>query len=623
MTWRHRSREGFIHFAMVGCAGLLLAGIAQSGIINTLDLLLYDSVVSRRFTSSAERHPITIVGIDENDLAVFGWPIDDHVLCRAIDQAFQYNVLAIGLDLYRDQGVGSQQDCLQERLKQHHNLVVIFNAAENINPPPNTPPQQKSFNDLIVDSDGVIRRDLVHVAGQDVDTVSFPLRLIDQSGRVPGLLEQLNDPAQAETLGPWLHSNSGGYRQLDAAGYQRLLPFDKPGSFQSLSLSELAESGSSLDKEQLNNQILLIGSTAPSLKDLFEIPHSRLNHGERQLRIPGVEVHALRTAALLNGLDGASWKLRTPGPGINFSVELIALLLGIGIGESFKKLRSSMIATFSAPLILLSSSIAMLWWCGIWVATALPLITLPLMAGVGLLRRGGMNQFQKQQIQRLLGQTTSPEVALELWDQRDSLLQDGRFKGQQMIATVLFSDTRDFTSIAELLTPTEVLTWLNRGMTSLIKEITTREGIINKFTGDGILAVFGAPLSQGVEKDAHNGITAALAIQTAISRLNQELADEGAPRMQIRIGIHTGPVIAGSLGSSERLEYTVMGDTVNCASRLEGIAKEQQNNDCRVLVSRQTMEACNSDFYSWRQFGRIQAKGRLETIDVIELNPHS
>ena len=192
-----------------------------------------------------------------------------------------------------------------------------------------------------------------------------------------------------------------------------------------------------------------------------------------------------------------------------------------------------------------------------------------------------------------------------------------------MIATVLFSDTRDFTSIAELLTPTEVLTWLNRGMTYLIKEITTREGIINKFTGDGILAVFGAPLSQGVEKDAHNGITAALAIQTAISKLNQELAAEGAPRMQIRIGIHTGPVIAGSLGSSERLEYTVMGDTVNCASRLEGIAKEQQNNDCRVLVSRQTMEACKSDFYSWRQFGRIQAKGRLECIDVIELNPHS
>ena len=623
MTWLHRCREGFIHFTMVGCAGLLLAGIAQIGVIASLDLLLYDSVVSRRFASSAERHPITIVGIDENDIAVFGWPIDDHILCRAIDHAFQHNVLAVGLDLYRDQGIGNQQDCLQERLKQHHKLVVIFNAAENINPPPNTPPQQKSFNDLIVDSDGVIRRDLVHVAGQDVDTVSFPLRLIDQSGRVPGLLEQLNDPAQAETLGPWLHSNSGGYRQLDASGYQRLLPFEKPGSFQTLSLSDLAQSDSNLDKEKLNNHILLIGSTAPSLKDLFEIPHSRFHNGDRQLRIPGVEVHALRTAALLNGLDGASWKLRTPGPGINFCVELIAVCLGIGIGESFKKLRSSAIATLSAPLILLVSSISILWWLGFWVATALPLITLPLMAGVGLLRRGGMNQLQKQQIQRLLGQTTSPEVALELWEQRDSLLQDGRFKGQQMIATVLFSDTRDFTSIAELLTPTEVLTWLNRGMTSLIKEITTREGIINKFTGDGILAVFGAPLSQGVEKDAHNGITAALAIQTAISKLNQELAAEGAPRMQIRIGIHTGPVIAGSLGSSERLEYTVMGDTVNCASRLEGIAKEQQNNDCRVLVSRQTMEACKSDFYSWRQFGRIQAKGRLECIDVIELNPHS
>ena len=623
MTWLRRSKENLIHFAMVGCAGLLLSGISQSGIIASLDLLLYDSVVSRRFTSSAERHLITIVGIDENDLDFFGWPIDDHILCRAIDHAFRHNVLAIGLDLYRDQGIGNQQDCLQERLKQHRNLVVIFNAAENINAPPNTPSQQKAFNDLIVDSDGVIRRDLVHVAGQNADTVSFPLRLIAQSGRVPGLLEQLNDPQQAEALGPWLHSSSGGYRQLDAAGYQRLLPFEKPGSFQALSLSELAQSSSTLDKRKLKNQILLIGSTAPSLKDLFEIPHSRFHQGDRQLRIPGVEVHALRTAALLNGLESASWQLKTPAPGINFSVELVAVLLGIGIGESFKKLRYSTIAAFSAPLILLSGSIAMLWWCGIWVTTALPLITLPLMAGVGLLRRGGINQLQKQQIQRLLGQTTSPEVALELWNQRDSLLQDGRFKGQQMIATVLFSDTRDFTRISEQLTPTEVLTWLNRGMSSLIQEITTREGIINKFTGDGILAVFGAPLSQGVEKDADNAITAALAIKTAIQRLNHELAIEGAPLMQIRIGIHTGPVIAGSLGSSERLEYTVIGDTVNCASRLESMAKEQQSNDCRILVSRQTIETCKSDFFSWRQFGRIQVKGRVESIDVIELNHHS
>jgi adenylate cyclase len=244
------------------------------------------------------------------------------------------------------------------------------------------------------------------------------------------------------------------------------------------------------------------------------------------------------------------------------------------------------------------------------------------MAGVGLLRRGGINQLQKQQIQRLLGQTTSPEVALELWNQRDSLLQDGRFKGQQMIATVLFSDTRDFTRISEQLTPTEVLTWLNRGMSSLIQEITTREGIINKFTGDGILAVFGAPLSQGVERDADNAITAALAIQIAIQSLNHELAIEGAPPMQIRIGIHTGPVIAGSLGSSERLEYTVIGDTVNCASRLESMAKEQQSNDCRILVSRQTMEACQSGTYPWHKFGRIRVKGREEFLDVIELNPN-
>ena len=132
----------------------------------------------------------------------------------------------------------------------------------------------------------------------------------------------------------------------------------------------------------------------------------------------------------------------------------------------------------------------------------------------------------EQQIERLLGQTTSPAVTSQFWEQRDALLRDGQFEGKQVEATVLFTDTQDFTSISEQLSPTDLLTWLNRGMSLLVKEITNHGGIINKFTGDGVLAVFGAPISQGKAMNARRAIDAALDIADRLEQLNRELSAE-------------------------------------------------------------------------------------------------
>ena len=173
---------------------------------------------------------------------------------------------------------------------------------------------------------------------------------------------------------------------------------------------------------------------------------------------------------------------------------------------------------------------------------------------------------------------------------RMALLSDGRFEGRQLPVTVLMLDTCQFTSVSERLSPGELLAWLNRGMALFVPAITRRGGMVNKFTGDGLLAVFGAPLSSGEEADAKAAIDAALAIQRAVASLNEELQREGLPAMGLRIGVHSGPVLAGSMGSSERLEYAVIGDAVNCAARLESLDKERQTNLCRVLVSSTTEE---------------------------------
>ncbi|MCT0223677.1 adenylate/guanylate cyclase domain-containing protein [Synechococcus sp. CS-1328] len=602
--------------APYGVAAVLLVGLQRSRIAESLDLLLYDLFTSQRPAPAGKELPITLIGLDESDIQTYGWPIEDGLLCRAIEQLGQEGAVAIGLDLYRDKGMGPNQDCLRQLVKSEPRLVTIFNVAEGIEPIPGAPPERLSFNDLVVDADGVMRRDLVHVAGQDEATVSLPLRLVEVASGSKTLRSNLD---QGSAAGPWLETESGGYHGLDAAGYQQMLPFRRPGSFPTWNLQALL--AGKVPATQIQGHIVLIGSTAPSLRDLFEIPHTRFTSGAKQLLMPGVEIHALRVAALLDRQNGdLRLHVWTSSGQLDLALELLAVVLGIALGEAFRSLRRSVVAVALVGLGLAGGLVALLSIQHIWIGAITPLAGLSLMAGAGWLRRGAASQQQRQQIQRLLGQTTSPAVAKQLWEQREELLSDGRFEGRQLPVTILFSDTRNFTSVSEQLQPAELLSWLNRGMAYCVPAITERGGMVNKFTGDGFLAVFGAPVSESPTADARAAIETALDIQNGLDTLNQELAREGAPAMHLRIGIHSGEVLAGSMGSSERLEYAVIGDTVNCASRLESIDKTRQDNICRVLVSSATRALLPEDWaLEWEHWGELQVKGRQEPLDIWEL----
>ncbi|MEB3331505.1 MAG: CHASE2 domain-containing protein [Synechococcaceae cyanobacterium] len=599
-----------------GMAGAALVALQLSPINETLNLLFYDLITGLRPAASARARPVALIGIDEGDIARYGWPIDDSLLCRAIDRLLAGGALAVGLDLYRDKGVGPQQQCLRERFRREPRLVSIFNAAEGIPAVPGTPPNRRAFNDLIVDSDGVVRRDLVHVSGQDAATVALPLRLLEVASGDRGLRARL-EAGKAE--GPWLEAHSGGYQGVDAAGYQRMLAYLQPGSVQLSSLRQLLEPPG-LPAAALQGRIVLIGSTAPSLRDLFPVPHTRFARGSRQLLVPGVELHAQRLVALQERRAGQRrLEVRTAPGWFELVSDGLAVLLGIALGEGFRNLRRSVIAVLLAQALLLGGA-SLLLFNAVWVGLSMPMACLGLMAAAAWVRRGGASQEQRQQIERLLGQTTSPAVAEALWTQRDQLLRDGRFEGRQLPVTVLFTDTCSFTSVSERLSPKELLDWLNRGMALFVPAICRRGGMVNKFTGDGLLAVFGAPLGQGPAADALAAIEAALAIQEAVAQLDRQLAAEAAPRLRLRIGVHSGLALAGSMGSSERLEYAVIGDAVNCASRLESLEKERQDNLCRVLVSSVTRDLLPPDAaLRWREWGSMGVKGRQEPLQIWEL----
>nr|WP_259735344.1 adenylate/guanylate cyclase domain-containing protein [Synechococcus sp. CS-1329] len=603
--------------APFGGAALLVAALRFTGIAESLNLLLYDLVTHLRPAPSGATTPVTIIGISEADISRHGWPIDDQLLCQAIDTLSADGAKVIGLDIYRNKGVGPEQECLHRQARTNPRLVSIFNAAESIGPIPGTPSNRQAFNDLVVDTDGVVRRDLVHVSGQDAATVALPLRLVEVFRGNGELRRRLETRPNADG---WLERDSGGYFNLDAAGFQQMLAFHQPGSFPVWSLDQLLTQ--KVPKQQINGRIVLIGSIAPSLRDLFNVPQTRFVLAARQMQMPGVELHANRTSDLLALADGQShglWAL--PG----WSGTLLLLLglgLGIALGEGFATLRASILVVTAVVLLGLGTAVALLMQ-GIWVQTSLPLAAMTLMAGAAWLRRGAASQQQRQQIQRLLGQTTSPAVAQQLWEQREELLSDGRFEGRLLSVTVVFSDTCNFTTVSERLKPGELLAWLNRGMALCVPAITARGGMVNKFTGDGFLAVFGAPLGKGEAADAADAIDAVLAIQSGLEQLNRDLAADGEPAMLMRIGVHSGAVLAGSMGSSERLEYAVIGDTVNCASRLESSEKSRQNGLCRVLVSSVTrdlvLQKDTTTTMEWEAWGSLQVKGRQEPLDVWEL----
>jgi adenylate cyclase len=613
----HQLGKGLMLAAPYGGALLLVLGLRLSGIAETLNLLLYDLVTHLRPAPAGASTPITLIGISEQDISLYGWPIDDRLLCDAIRQLSEEGAAAIGLDLYRDKGVGPSQQCLRQQARSNPRLVSIFNVAESIGPIPGTPPERQAFNDLVLDPDGLVRRQLVHVAGQDAATVALSLRLVEVYRGDNLLRRQLE---QSSGAGSWLEPNSGGYFGLDAAGFQQMIWFHRPGSFPSWTLNQLLRR--QVPARFIQNRIVIIGSSAPSLRDLFLVPQSRFTSaGARQMQLTGMELHANLAAGLVRMADGRPHPL-VALPGWSGSLLLLlGLALGGVLGESFATLRRSILTVGAVEVVALAAAVGLLLQ-GIWVQTSLPLAALALMAGAAWLRRGSASQQQRQQIQRLLGQSTSPAVAQQLWEQRDDLLNDGRFEGRVLPVTTVFSDTCNFTTVSESLSPADLLAWLNRGMALCVPAITQRAGMVNKFTGDGFLAVFGAPLGRGAEADAQDAIEACLAIQRSLEALNRDLAADGAPAMHMRIGVHSGDVLAGSMGSSERLEYAVIGDTVNCASRLESYEKTRQTNICRVLVSsatRDLLSPARRDALLWDYWGSLQVKGRQEPLDVWEL----
>jgi adenylate cyclase len=176
--------------------------------------------------------------------------------------------------------------------------------------------------------------------------------------------------------------------------------------------------------------------------------------------------------------------------------------------------------------------------------------------------------------------------------------------GERRTATVLFADIRGFTTMSEQLPPEEVVAFLNRYLEAMVSCVLDHHGVLDKFIGDAVMAVFGAPVSQGSPAaDALAAVRCAIAMSGALDQLNAMRTAAGSKQIEIGIGVHTGELIAGNIGSARRMEYTVVGDTVNVTSRIEGLTKTFGR---RIMISDTTARLVGHQL-------------RLEKVDTVDI----
>lgn len=185
--------------------------------------------------------------------------------------------------------------------------------------------------------------------------------------------------------------------------------------------------------------------------------------------------------------------------------------------------------------------------------------------------------------------------------------------GEKRIVTILFSDIRDFTRISENLLPEEVIVMLNEYLRAMVDVILSNGGVPDKFLGDGIMAIYGAPMAYG--DDAERAVRTAIAMRERLQEINEKRTESGKEAFRIGIGIHTGEVVMGNIGHIEKMEYTAIGDTVNVASRIENLTKEIQ---CDILVSESTYEYL-PEIFDVNRHGPFELKGRSSLITVYEV----
>lgn len=377
---------------------------------------------------------------------------------------------------------------------------------------------------------------------------------------------------------------------------QMLIPFrGRSGQFQSISATDVLEGR--IEKEELEGKIAFIGSTAKALFDFRSTPV--------QAQYPGLEVHPTVVQGILDG--DVKYK-----PWWGFAVTFVLILI-TGVLFSLILPFFNALAVLGASLTYLIGYTVLNYW--LWIVAdfaldSIVMFSLVISLSLGLFVYGFISErFARLQVTDMFGQYVPPELVSQMSESPQHALS---FDGDRRDMTVLFADIRSFTSISEGMEPAELKDMLNRYFTPMTKIIFDHKGTIDKYIGDLVMAFWGAPL---IDPDnAMNALQAAMEMQEETTRLQPAFAAMGYPKIEIGIGLNSGDMNVGNMGSEYRRAYTVLGDNVNLASRVEGLTKFY---GVKILVGENTHNHCRSQ-YLFCLVDKVQVKGKEDPVMLYE-----
>ncbi|MCA6585811.1 MAG: adenylate/guanylate cyclase domain-containing protein [Pseudanabaena sp. M090S1SP1A06QC] len=591
--------------------------LRDNGVFRQIELLSYDSFMRSQLNEPSDQR-IVIVEISEADIQRFRWPFSDRLFAKLINQIASAKPAVIGIDKYLDLPVLDGRSELVEATKNAGNVVnatflATVKGRSNVEPAKDLAQiSRHGYVNLSIDKGAVVRRSAI--VG---DSGSFAFEITQlylqklHSKQIAFNPDAIQFMAGKQII-PRMTANYGAYRKEDDRGYQVMIRYrGKPRSFQHIRASDVIDG--KFTPDQFRDRAVLIGVTAGSLKDSFATPVT----ADEEVMY-GVEIHANIVSQLISAtLDDRQFIQVWSNVFENLWIAVWAI---IGGG----------LATFSPNAfktvgLLVTLSISLTVGSYIAFAQALWLPIFPSLLGLILANvlvmsyQLAIQQSERKVLMGIFSRHVSKELVDIIWSNRDKFMEEGRITGQEVYVTVLFTDMRNFSTTAEAQAPGETLNWLNSYLGTIANEVLAHGGMVDKYIGDAVMAVFGVPIPHINEtertRDAQLAVEAALAIARKLAEMNDIWVAQGLPPVTTGIGINSGNVIAGSLGSSERLEYSVLGDAVNIAARLESFNKEVDGGPYHILISEDTHQRLNNNFKT-EFVGKYALKGKKQETEI-------
>jgi adenylate cyclase len=473
---------------------------------------------------------------------------------------------------------------------------AAFEGLEAVGLSPTYPPFAENaknfgFFNVLPDSDGTVRSEPVVIRYQNSYYPSLDVAATLAYTRVP-----LDKVAVA--------FNSSGLSRVelgtvtvptDTEGMVRIDFHGLAGTYPTYSIADLVMH--KIPPGAFRDHIVLIGPTATGIADTRPTPFDNV--------FPGVEVHANFIDNLLTG----SFIRRDSSENVVDALFLVLFSLPVGVAVVvLRPLRAALLLPLAAGLFLIFVQHAFSAH-GVWYAVFLPLVTLFTTYSIAVSYSFFFEEREKKLVRGAFQQYMAPEVISQVLDRPELL----RLGGEEKRLTAMFSDIRGFTSLSEGLTPSGLVELLNEYFSEMTEVIFRQGGTLDKYIGDAIMAFWGAPLD--IPDHAAKACRAALDMRDALDLLQTRWRQQGRPRIDIGIGINTGPMLVGNMGSERRFNYTIMGDSVNLASRLEGVTK---TFGTRIVIS----EATRAEIFAGaivRELDMIRVKGKTQPVVIYEL----